>query len=367
MHANGKNAPSPALRLRAFARHLSRRSFLFGAAGLPCAWLRAFSGSRFEFTQPHMGTEARIVLYAADAATAARASDAAFARIAGLDAALSDYRESSDLSRLCRQAGGPPVKVSDDLFRVLRLAQAISRRSNGAFDVTAGPLVRLWRRARRRRELPDPEELAAARALVGYHRLRLDESRRAVRLEKPGMQLDLGGIAKGFAADEALRVLAGHGSSAALVALGGDIVAGDPPPEKSGWVIAIAAPKGAPPAPRLLLLNAAVSTSGDAEQHVEIAGRRYSHIVDPRTGIGVEGQSSTTVVAPNGALADALATAANVLGPKDGQRLVDSFAEASALFFEAHQGRIGMFSSRRWDAIVKIAPERKLAETRRPR
>ncbi len=343
----------------------TRRALLFGAMGLPYAWMQAPAESRFEFTQPHMGTVVRIVLYAPDTHTAARASDAAFARIAGLDAALSDYRETSELSSLCRQAGGPPAKVSEDLFRVLRLAQEISRRSSGAFDITVGPLVRLWRRARRQRQLPDPEELAAARALVGHNQLHLDENQRTARLEKPGMQLDLGGIAKGFSAAEAIALLAGQAVGAALVAVGGDVVAGDPPPGRSGWVIAVATPENAAPAPRLLLRNAAVSTSGDAEQHVEVAGRRYSHIVDPRTGIGVQRRSSVSVVAPDGGLADALATAASVLGPKDGLRLVDSFPEVAALFFQASGGRIRVFPSRRWDAIVKTVPGNGAAVARR--
>ncbi len=439
---------------------MGRRGFLLSAAGLPWAWLGAApSAARFEFEQRQMGTLARIVLYAPDEATARRVADAGFARIAQLDAALSDYRESSELSRLCRQAGGPPVQVSGDLFRVLELAQEIARRSNGAFDVTAGPLVRLWRRARRRHELPAPDDVAAARALVGYRLLRLDEQQRAVRLEKPGMQLDLGGIAKGFAAGEALGVLAARGVRAALVAIGGDIAAGDAPPGSRGWVVGVArledappasgekfpAPSGSPfwsagacsrfgwagarsgPGPQqaaaresgsklphskksapLLLRNAAVSTSGDGEQHLEIGGVRYSHIVDPRSGTAVQGRSSVTVVVhaqnssgltayggigipaclqvaneqdrqeclsygdrqeclSNGALADALATAASVLGPSGGLRVVDSFPLAAALFSQESGGRIRVFPSRRWGAIVKTSPDNSPSEPQRPR
>lgn len=290
-----------------------------------------------------MGTMFRIVLYAPDADTAGAAADAAFERVAQLDQVLSDYRDSSELMLLCRQAGGPAIEVSDDLFRVLSAAQEVAARSGGAFDVTAGPLVRLWRRARRTGEMPDSQRLAEALALTGYEKLHLDEKTRFVRLDRPRMLLDLGGIAKGFAAEEAMAVLRRHGIRSALVAGGGDIVVSDPPPGRDGWRIAIA---GAP-SRNFSLRNAAVSTSGDAEQHVQIKGVRYSHIVDPRTGLGVVGHSSVTVVAPNGTLADALATAAGVLGPERGLELVDSFEGAAALF----QSRRSL-ASKRWNAIV---------------
>ena len=257
--------------------------------------------SRFEFSQPHMGTLFRMVLYARDADAAAQASIAAFGRIAQLDAVLSDYRESSELMSLCRQAGGPPVKVSEDLFRVLWPAQEWAARTNGAFDVTVGALVQLWRRARRTREMPEAQRLAEALALTGYQKLHLDRKTRSARLARRGMRLDLGGIAKGFAADQAMAVLERQGIRAALVAAGGDIVVSDPPPALAGCVIAVAPLDASdpPPARRLWLRRAAVSTSGDAEQNVEIGGVRYSHIVDPRTGLGLVGRRSVTVVAPD--------------------------------------------------------------------
>src|SRR5689334_15066147 len=141
---------------------------------------------RFEFSQVHMGTQFRIVLYAQGAETARQASTAAFDRIARLDAIMSDYRETSELMMACKPAAHQWVKVSDDLFRVLVLSQEFARRSRGAFDVTVGPVVRLWRRARRMQELPAAEKLAAARRLVGYTRLHLDARRQAIRLDKSG-------------------------------------------------------------------------------------------------------------------------------------------------------------------------------------
>ena len=186
-----------------------------------------------------MGTHVRIVLYAPDVRVADAAAAAAFARVGALDQALSDYRDSSELMQLSRRSGGA-LEVSDDLFRVLRASQQIARDSGGAFDVTAGPLSLLWRQARRQNALPDADRIAAARALVGHAKLELDEARRTIRLRQPGMLLDLGGIAKGFAADEAVALLAKSGVRRALVAAGGDIVAGEPPPGADGWRIGIA-------------------------------------------------------------------------------------------------------------------------------
>ncbi len=329
---------------------MTRRSLLLAVAQ---AFLPVHA-ERFEFSAREMGTIARIVLYSAEATSARSAADSAFARIAALDNTLSDYKDSSELMQLCHRAGGPAVKISDDLFRVLRQAQQIAAASGGAFDVTAGPLVRLWRRARRQHELPDKADLARARALTGYRKLYLDAVVQTARLELPGMLLDLGGIAKGYAASEALQVLRQSGISAALVAVGGDIAVSDAPPDGAGWRVEVAPLLPGAPAPILLLRNQAVSTSGDAEQYTEIRGRRYSHIVDPRTGRAVQGRSSVTVVAPDGALADSLATAASVLGRKKGLRLVDRFNATAALFSSATtSGRIQRFESHHWDAIVK--------------
>jgi thiamine biosynthesis lipoprotein len=237
--------------------------------------------ARFEFSESHMGTHFRIVIYAATARAASLASRAAFDRISRLDAIMSDYRETSELMLLCRQGPGKKVAVSEDLFRVLVKSQELAARSKGAFDVTVGSLVRLWRRARRTGELPDKQRLAQALQSTGYTKLHLDRQDRSVMLSNSGMVLDLGGIAKGYAADEAMATLKEYGLSRVLVAAGGDIAVGAPPPGEDGWVIAIADLDSvdAPPSRYLVLHDAAVSTSGDANQNVEIGGVRT--IVDP--------------------------------------------------------------------------------------
>ncbi len=309
--------------------------------------------TRFTFTEPHMGTRFKIIVYAADKAAADKATKAAFQRIATLDGIMSDYRPASELMQLCQKAGGSPVPVSDELFFVLSRAQEVSKLSDGAFDVTVGPIVRLWRRARRTHRLPDPEKLARARALVGYQNIRLDEKAHTVQLSKAGMQLDLGGIAKGYSADEALKVLKQHGITRALVAAGGDIAVSGPPPDAEEWKIGIAPldNSDSKPSRYLLLHDAAVSTSGDAEQYVEIDGKRYSHIVDPKTGIGLVGRLSVTVVARHGISADSLTKVVSVLGPQRGLAIIDTLDKTAALVVRKTDKGLETFESKRFQSI----------------
>jgi thiamine biosynthesis lipoprotein len=288
-----------------------------------------------------MGTTFRVVLYAADKDAAEKAKTAAFARVAELDDIMSDYKKDSELMRLCRAFAtqvGEPVPVSPELFFVLSKAEELSKASDGAFDVTVGPVVQLWRLARRTQQLPDPKELADARAKVGYRKVQLDPKGRTVRLLTPGMQLDLGGIAKGYAADEALKLLREKfGITRALVAASGDITCGDPPPGQEAWAVDIA-PIVKRQRPRALrLANAAVSTSGDLEQFVEIDGVRYSHIVDPKTGLGVTGRRSVTVIAKNGITADSMTKAVMLMPQEKAFALVDATDGAAA--FTAVIGR----------------------------
>ncbi len=314
--------------------------------------------SRFEFEETHMASPFHLVLYSMDEATARRASRAAFDRIAALNTVLSDYDPESELSRLSQAAGGPPVRVSADLFDVLARSRKMSERSGGAFDVTISPVGRLWRRARRDGKLPDPARIAEARQLVGFEKMVLNPKARTVRLIKPGMKLDVGGIAKGFAAQAALDVLKRAGIHRALVGGAGDIVVGDPPPDADGWKIAIAPldPKVGHSPPTLLVKNAAVSTAGDGERFVIIDGHRYSHIINPATGLGHEDRAAVTVVAPDGGTADALETTAYLLGPDRGLKLVDETPGAAAVFYRLTPQGIQTFESSRFKEVPKVRP-----------
>jgi thiamine biosynthesis lipoprotein len=348
------------LATEAFYNSIPMRKTSYCALGLAAALSVAISEGpraklvRFTFAEPHMGTTCRITLYGADERSAGEAATAAFARIAQLDDMMTDYRSSSELMRLCEKAGKGPVPASDELFTVLTYGQEISKLSDGAFDVSVGPLVQLWRRARRTKLFPDPAQVAAARNLVGYGYITLDRTKRMVQLQKPGMRLDLGGIAKGYAADEALKILKRHGITSALVAVGGDIAASAGPPDAAGWKVGIAPlhDPSSPPTLFVCLANAAVSTSGDAEQHVVIDGVRYSHIIDLRTGLPLTGRRSVTVVAPHGITADSLTKVVSVLGQR-GLAIIENIPGAAAYIVQETDQKQQMFASKHFQDWVQ--------------
>lgn len=304
-----------------------------------------------------MGTLFTITLYATNKASAEGAADAAFHRVAALDEIMSDYRADSELMRLCDQPFGKPVLISKDLFDVFTRSQEMSKLTDGAFDVTIGPCVRLWRFSRKRKTLPKPEELAAARAAVGWRNLCLDPRARTATLLLPNMRLDLGGIGKGYAADEALRVLKVRGIDRALVAASGDIAIGDPPPSEAGWKIGMTAidVRTNDPEHTLVLHNCGISTSGDTEQSIEIDGIRYSHIVDPVTCLGLTNRIQDTVIAPNATTTDGLDTALNVMGVERGLRLVEALPNTAGYFLTKENGQTKAFVSRRFRRIHPAA------------
>ncbi len=309
---------------------------------------------RFEFTSPHVGTLFSITLYASDKSGAQLAAQAAFRRIAALDDIMSDYQADSELMRLCDQPPGTPVTVSAELFDVLQRAQKISELSEGAFDVTVGPYVRLWRFSRKRKVLPSPAEITAAAAGVGYTKLRLNGKARSVTLLAPAMRLDLGGIAKGYAADQALRLLKEKGIARALVAASGDIAIGNPPPGQKGWRVGIRAVESRTNqiSRSIVLHNCGISTSGDTEQAVEINGVRYSHIVSPATGLGLTEPIQVSVIAPDATATDGLATAVSVLGVKRGLAMVESLPKTGALVLTKENGHWKSFISGRFKTLA---------------
>ena len=269
---------------------------------------------RYTFVRPQMGTQVRIVLYAADSTRAAKAAAMAFDRIESLNGLLSDWLIDSELS-LLSGTYNEQVAVSRDLWNVLSEAQRIAKRSHGHFDVTVGPLTRLWRWSARRNQLPPEDALANAKTAVGYQYLVLDSTEQSVRLTRPDMRLDLGGIAKGFAADEALSVLLNLGFSASMVDAGGDIALGAAPPQTDGWPIKVLAvdSSGHRVNTAVHLSACGVAASGSTYRYLEYEGTRYSHIVNPKTGMGVTFERIVTVVASSAMRADAWASAYSVM------------------------------------------------------
>jgi thiamine biosynthesis lipoprotein len=304
---------------------------------------------RHTFAHPQMGTLFRIVAYTPDSTLARTAAAAAFVRIDELNQILSDYLPDSELNRLSATAGtGQEVRVSPDLWQVLQLSVKASELSQGAFDITVGPYVHLWRRSRRQLRLPAQEARDQAREAVGYRHLRLNPQKQTAQLLVPGMQLDVGGIGKGYAVDEALKVLQRHGISAALVDGGGNVVVSRPPPDRKGWQVAVglAGQQTADTARYLNLRCAALASSGDLYQYVELDGQRYSHIVHPQTGLGLTHQREVTVLAPNGTTADWLSTALSVLEPIEGKKLLKRVRGTGASISWVEDGQVKHWESK---------------------
>lgn len=316
---------------------------------------------RVSGTQRLMGVPWTITVHA-DSETKGRAAIAAgFSEVSRLERILSDYDPASELSRLSATAPtATPQPVSDDLWRVLGRAIEIRDATAGAFDPTVGPLTSLWRQARRSGRLPSPGKLAAAREAVGPDTLRVSSDGQRVELTRPDMRLDLGGIGMGYAIDRALDMLQRHDITSAMVDASGDIAVTAAPPDTAGWKISVAAlrptvngrPADGDPGECLVLEHAAVTTSGDAFQAVEIEGRRYSHIVDPRTGLGVAGPAAVTVIAADCTTADAMATAASVLGPEQSAAIIARLEGCAARFVSTERGETKVVRTSRWPSQV---------------
>ncbi|MFT5080279.1 MAG: thiamine biosynthesis lipoprotein [Planctomycetota bacterium] len=302
---------------------------------------------RYEFEAPKLGTLFRIVLFADDPGTAEAAASSAFQRVDELNGILSDYDEYSELSQLSAQTnnGAPtgPVPVSKDLYAVLDCAQSIALQTGGAFDITVGPTVQLWRRAMRQERMPTPSQLENAAAAIGCEKIQLHAETRSVSLLGQNMRLDLGGIAKGYILDEANAVLVSHGITRALLDAGGDLLASGAPPGQLAWQVQIDTGE-VENQTRFALVQTALATSGDTFQFAFIDGKRSSHIVDPRTriGLGLSGSPAASVHATSAMVADAWASALCVLGAVEGIPLVEATPNLEARYV---QGRVVVKSS----------------------
>jgi len=272
------------------------------------AWVSAAAVERARYL---MGTVCTAVAEAPDSTIAAAAIAVAFDQIARLERVISSWREESELSRLNAAAAAAPFRCSPALFAAIAPALEAAEETGGAFDPTIEPLNRAWD-LRGLGRVPGEAQIAAARALVGWRNVALDRAAGTVRFAAPGMGLDLGGIGKGVALDDAAQALALHGVSRALLNLGGEIRAIS---AGAAWTVTVAHPNDRlRPVVSFGVREAAVSTSAQSERGIEVRGRRYGHILDPRTGGPLERAASATVVAANSTRADALSTALLVMG-----------------------------------------------------
>lgn len=287
--------------------------------------------TRHTFAEPHLGTFVRLIFYSADArarATAKKKADQCFRRVKTLDAIFSDYRDDSELTRLCQKPIKVPHKVSEELFEVITFAQEASAQSGGAFDITLGRDTKRWRD---RRDGKTAAVHSGQQTQVSYRSLVLNPKKRTVFFQQP-LQLDLGGIAKGYIADQLLAHLKASGIKQTAVIIGGEIALGDAPPEKKGWRIGLSDPEqniiGS-----LVLSNTALSTSGDSYQFFEKEdGERRAHLIDPTSRQGKSNRLNVTTIAPTGMRADAWATAFRIMPTGNAFTLAERVEGIEALF-----------------------------------
>jgi len=286
-----------------------------------------------------------IEAYGADAAGLPRAAEEALDEVDRIDRLMSHYKAESPLSFINREAARHPVAVDPELFDFIADAMRYNRESSGAFDVTVGPLMKAWGFFRGEGRLPSDEELAGARRHVGAAHVVLNPADRTIAFDEPGVELDLGGIAKGYAVDRAVEVLRRRGVAAALVSSGGSTIYGfGSPPGRAGWDVTIQDPvdsrKAALP---LTLKDRALSVAGRSEKSFEVGGVTYSHIMDPRTGRPVQGVLSVAVLADTGTAGDALDDALFVMGVERARAYLATRPGTEALFFlpdASHRWRI---------------------------
>lgn len=308
---------------------------LFGAIGWMLRQNRPLAVENSGF-HPMMGTLVQVTAVADSRACARRAIAAAFEELRKVQRTMNDRDPNSELSLVNRTAFGQDVKASDGLFAVLCAAKQYSGLTDGAFDITVGPEVALWRSMAQTGISPAPEEIAEARKRVGYGKLILNPAEQTVRFAVEGMRLDLGGIAKGYAVDAAIGAMKEQGACGGMVDVGGNIRCfGTPPPPAKHWNIGIQNPRAEALIAEIRLDELAVATSGDYRRFVEKNGKRYSHILNPETGESAEELISVTIVAPSAMEADALSTAVSVLGREKGLALIESLPEAEAVFIAA--------------------------------
>ncbi len=302
---------------------------LFLAGSLGAATVReqrGAMGSRFEITAVH-----------ADDASARDAVEAAYAEVERIEGMISSWRPSSETSEINREAGVKPVEVSQELFNLVRRSLKISRLTGGAFDVTFDTVGRLWNFKDRTAPVPAQEAIDAALPSVGYDKIVLDENARTVFLRDSKTRIGFGAIGKGYAANRAIFIMKERGATGGVVNAGGDLVIFGVQDDGTPWRIGIANPLDRDrPFAWLETTEQAVVTSGDYENFIEIDGKHYSHILDPRTGWPVQELRSVTIICPDGELADALATGVSVMGVSDGLGLINRLRGVEAMLVDSH-------------------------------
>jgi FAD:protein FMN transferase len=321
---------------------------------------------KYTFSEAKMGSPLNITIFANDSTKASFLAKKSFQIADSLNLIFSDYLENSELNNLSKTAGtGTSTPVSPALWDIIKQSVQASKQCNGAFDISVGSIVKLWRKARKEKVFPDKNILQKSLQTVGYQYIILDSISHSVKLLRKNTLLDLGGIAKGYVAQVIVDFCKEQGIEKALVDAGGDLAMTAPksvkeessmkiwtdktPPSGGGglWHIGINIPNSEELIPTFLVLqNQAVATSGNMYQFVEIEGKKYSHIVNPHTGLGLTHQRNVTVIAPDGAKADWLATACSVLSIRKALKLIREMPNCEVLMLEMQKGKLKKWQSK---------------------
>jgi FAD:protein FMN transferase len=299
--------------------------------------------TRYKESHNAMGTVFTVIAYGADVQRVSGAVHDAFEEIDRLDAEMSNYKAMSELSRINREAAQGPVAATPELFGLIQDSWFISKETEGAFDITIGPIVKAWGFFRGQGRVPSTGQIEATQKLIGYRHVRLDPTRREIRFDVDGIDLDLGAIAKGYAIDRAVEILRSHDVKLALVSSGASSIyaLGSPPGERA-WKVLIRDPYDRQKAADVVWLkNYSLSVSGNYEKFFKLNGKIYSHIIDPRTGWPAEGVLSTAVIAPTAEQSDALSTSCYVLNTERTRDLIANRSGVKVIFYlpETSEGK----------------------------
>ena len=316
-------------------------------------FISAAQKNRYAYSLQKMGSPFNIVLYADTKLMADSVARESFMLVDSINLICSDYDSTSELFKLRYAAVGVPIKLSPLLFELIYIAKEAYKDADGSFDITVGPLSRLWRSARKSQQFPTNMAINEASKSIGFNKVQMDSGAQTITFLQSNMQLDMGAIAKGYTADKVLALLQSSGITTALVDAGGDMVVAGMPPQKKGWTIGINVPGQQEKSleRKLVLTNKAVATSGDAFQYMLHEGKKYGHIIDPRTGYGVTFQRNVTVVAPTATTADWLATACSIL-TLDQVKILAKKYKSEVLITKLQNGRIHKVSFGKFDSYL---------------
>jgi thiamine biosynthesis lipoprotein len=303
--------------------------------------------ARFSFSEQKMGSPLNIIFYAQDSLIANKQARACFKLVDSLNHIFSNYDSSSELTRINNNAGIAKNTASPLMWELLMKSKEAYIESNGAYNIAMGPLTQLWRIARRSKKFPTQLQIKKTLLLCDFNKIQLNELEHSIYLSAKGMQIDFGGIGKGYIAQKVVDFLNTQGIPESLVDAGGDIVLGNAPWDKKGWTVGVNQPEKADDLlpEKLQLHNLSVATSGDVYQFIENNGKKYSHIIDPATGYGVTSLRNVTVIANDGALADWLATACSILSIHQAKKLANTM-HAELLITELINNRIQPYSTK---------------------